>query len=570
MARTAAKLGGIRLVVGVISALIYLVAPFANVLAQGTDALTTNLNEEPGCESVIVLDFITDAEGESFTPGDAVEAQYWPWGVGVSATTADGVPSAAIMSTLPVAEGAVNVLGVGERMVAGRVSLAFRSLLSVESVTVVGAVVPGVRLHVYDQNAASPAVIPLAPSARAKAQAVQLASLGAATRLDVDLIGGSGIAQVVLCPQSSPKPVNRYQSPRIELAVSVNQSELRSGEITEATATVRNLGGAVGFDLTVVHDLPPGLVFADDGLRHRQWDLGAIGANGSYTLGYQLRAESRPEGAGSLTGYLVAVISNGKGAEGAASVPLTVALTPGQVLGTGTSEVPPVAPVPSPQPVVPPANEPTPPATPAGETEVSADRTDTTDKTDRTDTTDRTDRPKPAAAPTPAATPSREEREPIGGPEDEFSIPALIPDLEDSETTTEQALLGTTTATTTLAAVSCTSWLWLLGILNAVMIALVAWRERAKGKEEARSRWVVALLLVAVPLIIWYPACQLVWWLVITAIGTGVMWYALRDKGPLSGGMPVATPGGGTLPPSAPPSAPGGGAPTDLPPIISP
>ena len=70
----------------------------------------------------------------------------------------------------------------------------------------------------------------------------------------------------------------------------------------------------------------------------------------------------------------------------------------------------------------------------------------------------------------------------------------------------------------TPAATNCTTYLWLLLILNAAAAAYGWYRERDGGKSLVPYAWLIGLLLAVVPVILWYPACWLVTWLVVTLI----------------------------------------------------
>ncbi|MDD5110274.1 MAG: hypothetical protein PHI63_03585 [Patescibacteria group bacterium] len=506
---------GRPLISGFLLLVLGVIAPLSNALANGTDGASAT-SGDTACDGLLVLDFITDANGKTIVAGNPLSAQYKLWGVSVAGETADLQPVIPVVRELPSDTGPVNAATLG-RTQAGTLTFLFNNLVSVEAVQLIGVSSDGASLSVYDQNSTIPARVPVTAEASKTLRSVELAMLGGATRLDVDLVAGSGVAQVVLCPLSSPKPVTK-QSPQIALQTAVNRTTLNAGEMADVTVTIRNLGQSVGFDLTMVQDLPPGLTFSDDGSRERIWDLGAIGALGNEVISYSVKADATVA-TGTLTSYVVAMISNGRGAEGVASSAVNFNVTGGRVLGTESPTPTPKAsptPKPSPTPAEPTPTPKLPTATPT---------------------------PTPATPSEPSGTPSTSVTpEPIGGPAEAQETPAETPTESVTPTPTAPAenaspvVVGgftsstaSTTATTTGAFGSCTSWLWLLAIVNAVLVGLLARQEQksAKTPEQAKSRWVIAMLLVAVPLIIWYPACELNWWLVITAVGIGAMLYAM-------------------------------------------
>ena len=503
------------------------------------------------CDSLLVIDFISDAEGRSLTPGELLGTQYRLWGVGITAAS-DGQPSSAEVAEVPSATGPFNAARVsGGR--AGTLRFEFHNLLSVQAVEIIGLTSDGASVSVYDQNSQQPAWLPVTAQQAGELRAVDLAVLGAATRLDVQLPSGSAVASVVLCPESSPKPVPKNNFPQVAVTATASQIALTAGETARVNVRVENPGGSVGFDLTVRQDLPPGMVFADDGKRERTWEIGAIGARGSFTLvPFEVRATS-DEAQPQLTSYVTAHISIGRGRDGAASAAIAWQLTPGKVLGIETSQplppptepVAPVLPVPAPKPPQPKAMA----------------------------------KPKVAPPAAPAPAPAATMEKPIGGPLEDSAV-MKGKEAEGVATTTEADTtipvkeeaagsvstlaspsayeLATATATTTAGAVTCTSWIWLLALINAILITLFAFHGRQTGAPTApgatagqgQNRWVVSMLAAAVPLIIWYPACELVWWLALTAAGTGaVLAMTYRKKNP---GEPSS--GAYTHPPPLPPA----------------
>lgn len=514
--------------IGVLAMLLVgVVAPLSPVAAQSVAVVMHD--SYLGCESLVVLDFLTDASGQAIKVGEVLDEQYKLWGVGVSAMNADGMPKLPRVQEFGSSEGgpvaAVEVPGGN----GGTISFEFSNLYSVQAVEFTGLENDGTRVDVYDQNSVRPAVVPVTPAAVDSVKAVDLSNLGPATRLDAHLAPGSAVTKVILCPESSPKSVPRQLVPKITLDVRTNTTALSSGEIADVTMTVGNVGGSVGFDITINQDLPPGLVFADDNETSRGWDLGAIGARGSYVVFYQIRSTGVRTTTDTVS-YVVSSISNGRGADGVASAKVSMALQAGRVLSTQAP-----MPTPTPQPTV------TPKPTPKAPSTV----------------------PTPAPTSIPVPTPTVEVP-PVGGPTEEVETPGVTvaepsptdspADANEPEEGTEYPLIvgtssATTTGTTTGAFGSCSSWMWILAIVNAILVGMLAQRERKAGPQAPQSRWVVAMLLVAVPMIIWYPACELNWWLVITAIATGVMLYAVRPpqvpSGEITAPPDVPSPGGG-------------------------
>lgn len=486
---------------------------------------------EPGCASLMVVDFVADAEGRAMQAGDAVSSQYRLWGVDIAAWSDAGLatPTVAEMSATTGPTAALRV-GLGQ---SGTVSFGFRNLVSVLAVELIGAVQDGAKIRLYDPNSATPAVVPVTPSQANEIRTLPLETLDAVTRVDVVLTEGSGLAALYLCPLSSPKVIPKHNFPSLSVDATVGRDELRAGETADLAVTVANTGYSVGYDLTLFQQLPPGLVFADDGLRERTWDLGAIGSKGSFTVGYQIKAESVAEST-ALPTYLTAFISNGRGSDGVASDRMVVALIPGAVLGTGTPE--PGAPA-----------EPVTPTEPAAPAEPRLTKTPSPPLTPLLGASPTpTPRPRPTATPTPSV-------EPIGGPVETASpvmeprasepkveaTPKASPESPFGDGTIGEPLvvpaqagdLATMTATTTPGLLaSCTNWLNILAVLNAALIAMLALRER-KAAKEGGSRWVVAMLVAAVPLIIWYPACELTYWLALTAVGVSAILYIMAHKG---------------------------------------
>lgn len=495
------------------------------------------------CSSLVVLDFITDAEGRTMAKGEPLGRQYRLWGVGVSATAGANPASAEVWES-SATSGPFNTARVsGGRE--GTLSFVFNNLLSVQAIEVVGLVKDGASVSVFDQNSGQPAHLPLTAQSAGELRAMDLSGLGAAIRVDVNLPAGAGVASLVLCPESTPKQVPKNNFPRIEIAAETSKTTLAVGETATVSVTVKNPGGSVGFDLTVEQDLPPGLVFADDGKRERTWDIGAIGARGSFTIvPFDVRATGVV--AVTLPSYATAQISNGRGVDGAASDSVSIQTTRGAVLGADSGKEA-AAPA-KPAKII--AQQPKPTPSP-----VSA----------------APKKPAPAATPTPSEKTTMEK--PIGGPAEEPTAtpgvsptpedatavgqePSPVPAESDANTLLEEPGadgFATGTATTTAGLVSSTSWIWLLALINAVLIAMLAMKERqagmagGKGSAETasapgQSRWVIAMLAAAVPLIIWYPAGELAWWLVVTAAGTGFMWYTAGR--PRSGGTSGSTPTG--------------------------
>ena len=499
-----------------VSLVVGAVLPISPVFAQNAVDVTSGHNG--GCESLMVLDFLADASGKTMKAGEVVGAQYRLWGVGVSAMSTDGMPKVPRVQEFGTSEGgpvfALEVPGGN----GGVITFLFNNLYSVQAVELIGLEIDGTYVDVYDQNSPLPAVVPVTPAAADAVTGIDLSNLGPATRLDAHLAPGSAVAKVILCPESSPKSVPRQMAPKLTLEVETNKKSLNAGEIGDITMIVRNIGGSVGFDVTINQDLPPGLVFADDGETSRGWDLGAIGANGSFTVPYQVRATGM-KSTTDVVSYVVSSISNGRGADGVASAKVNMTIRAGRVLATQTS-----SPTPKPQPTVTPTPAKETPSTPAGNPT-----------------------PVPTSIPTPTPT---VEIPPIGGPIDGVEAPGVTlvePTTTDFNTDTQEPEEGsqypliigtssaTTTATTTGAFGSCTSWIWLLALVNAVLVGMLAQRERKAGPQAPQSRWVVAMLLVAVPMIIWYPGCELSWWLAITAVGSGVMLSTVRPPQTPSG-----------------------------------
>ncbi|MDO8560580.1 MAG: hypothetical protein Q7S23_06185 [bacterium] len=507
--RIRARLSGLMLALALVAS-----APISAFAQVGG----TIPNLEPVCDSLMVVDFITDAEGNTLKPGDAVADQYRMWGVNIAAWN-DGGSRSATVAELPSSTGPVSAARVGNGQ-AGTISFEFASIVSVQAVELIGANRDGGKILVYDQNSELPAGIPVTAGRANEIRALTLDTLDAATRMDVALTEGSGVSAIYLCPLSSPKQVPKHNFPALAINAVLDEDVLRSGQSTDVTVTITNTGYSVGYDLTLAQQLPPGLVFADDNSRERVWDLGAIGSRGSYTLAYPVKAETVASTVTVAT-YVTSMISNGRGSEGAAYDRLEFTLQNGAVLGAGSPE--PVQPA---KPVAQ-APKPTPTPTVAGTA---------------------TPAPTPKPAFSPVATPTPEE--PIGGPQDSptpegtpetAASPAPTSDTLFGDDTNEKPLvlpaggLATDTATTTPGLLSsCTNWLGLLGALNAVLIAMLAMKER-KVSKDGGSRWVVVMLAAAVPMIIWYPACELNYWLAVTAVAAGAMLYFMANKGGPSG-----------------------------------
>ena len=515
--RMRARLSGLMLALALVAG-----APLS-AFAQTTTSIP---NLEPVCDSLMVVDFVTDAEGKTLRSGDVVTDQYRMWGVDIAAWNTSGSQTATI-AELPSTTGPVSAARVGDGQ-AGTISFEFGNVVSVQAVELIGANRDGAKILVYDQNSEMPAGIPLTAGTANEIRALTLDTLDAATRLDIALTEGSGVSAIYLCPLSSPKAVPKHNFPALAINAVLDEDILRSGQSTDVTVTITNTGYSVGYDLTLAQQLPPGLVFADDGSRERVWDLGAIGSRGSYTLAYPVKAETVATTVTVAT-YVTAMISNGRGSEGAAYDRLEFALQSGSGMGAGHPEPTP--------PAKPPAQAPKPavagPATPS---------------------------PTPKPSFSPVATPTPEV--PIGGPQDS-PTPEATPEDAASPTPAPDTLFGgedeeplvvpvdalaTGTATTTPGLLSsCTNWLGLLGALNAVLIAMLAMKER-KVSKDGGSRWVVMMLAAAVPMIIWYPACELNYWLAVTAVASGAMLYSLANKGGPSGEI--------TAPPEVNPPAP--------------
>ena len=72
-----------------------------------------------------------------------------------------------------------------------------------------------------------------------------------------------------------------------------------------------------------------------------------------------------------------------------------------------------------------------------------------------------------------------------------------------------------------------TIWLWV--ILNILAAAYAWYRYRNSAVAWRKYLWLIGLLLVIVPLIIWYPSCNLLVWFIVTLIAL-IISLLLKDK----------------------------------------
>lgn len=89
-----------------------------------------------------------------------------------------------------------------------------------------------------------------------------------------------------------------------------------------------------------------------------------------------------------------------------------------------------------------------------------------------------------------------------------------------------------TTEAAETAATPCVAYIWFLLVLNASVASVAWWRQQPGGRSPIAYGWLIGLLLAIIPTIIWYPACWLVTWLVITLVALIIV-AALTKKEPI-------------------------------------